>query len=144
MKEITAGAQSALSGSTSGSVDIVSSKSFSGNIEQLFDFCTASNGPDSRTDIIVIVCRSSFRYHLDVANSLRQRLAKVADSLALQARRGVASAHAPSALLETVVGYVPEGRGSIMILVPELGFQGGLKNVRGLLKHALYVGRGTQ
>lgn len=143
LKDITAVAQSALSGSTSGSADVVSSTSFSGDAGQLFDFCTARIGPDSMIDIVVVVSRSSFRYHLDVANSLRQRLAKVADSLALQARRGVASVHAASALFETVVGYVPEGRGSMMILLPEVGFQGGLENVRGLLKHALYVGRGT-
>jgi molybdopterin molybdotransferase len=143
LKKVSDKVQNALSGSKSGTVDIVSSKTFCGPAEDLFGSVASAD-----VDVIVVVCQSSFPgsfvYQLDVASSLRKHLVKVADTMALQARRGVASENAASALLETVVGYVPtaDGGGSMLILVPEEGLQGGLSNVRGLLKHALKVSRG--
>ena len=135
--DVTAPVQSALSGSKSGTADIVSTRIFCKDTDQLFDFCTSTVA-----DVHGVVYQASFRHQLDVATALRQRLVKVADVMALQARRGAAAEHAASALLETVVGYVPSDRGSMMIMVPEKGLHGGLENVRGLLKHALQVGRG--
>ena len=72
----------------------------------------------------------------------KQRLNKVADALALQARQGAASEDSRAALFEAVVGYAPEGKGAILVCLPEQGVGSGLANVRGLLKHALNVGRG--
>jgi molybdenum cofactor synthesis domain-containing protein len=145
LNQVSAVVKSALSGSKSGAVEIISEESFAGDAASLFDFC-AQDGDNHNdrgsVDVFVIVCNSTFRYHLDVATELRHRVRKVADALALQARQGAASECAASALLETVVGYVPTGRGSIMIMVPELGLQGALANVRGLLKHALEIARG--
>lgn len=145
LNQVSAVVKSALSGSKSGAVDIISEKSFAGDVASLYDFCAqdGDNHDDlGSVDVLVIVCNSSFRYQLNVATELRHRLTKVADALALQARQGAASECAASAVLETLVGYLPTGRGSIVIMVPEQGLRGALENVRGLLKHALKVARG--
>lgn len=150
LKKVAVKVQSALSGTKSGVAEIVASKTFCGSADDLFESATTSTTGEKQ-DVIVVVCQSSFPgsflYQLDVAACLRQRLVKVADTMALQARRGVASENAASALLETVVGYYKrqpsDGHtGVMLILVPEEGLEGGLSNVRGLLKHALQVARG--
>ena len=147
LNQVSAVVKAALSGSKSGVAGIVSERSYAGDAERLFEFCTASgggtgDGNNDSVDVFVVVCNSTFQYHLHVATELRYRLTKVADALALQVRQGAASECPASALLETVVGYVPMGRGSMMIMVPEQGLNGALGNVRGLLKHALEIGRG--
>ena len=78
---------------------------------------------------------------------LRNSVEKVADAIALQARRGAAEEDGTAALFETVVGYLhspTEGTpgGSMLIALPMNGLKGGLANVRGLIKHALNVARG--
>jgi molybdenum cofactor synthesis domain-containing protein len=131
----------ALSGSKSGSVSIVSKKVFTGDVKDLYSFAIDSKG----ADFIVVSCvtlEGSFSYNLDVASSLRGRLQKCADALALQARQGAASQDPIAALFEVVVGYAPEKQGAMMIFLPDRGVTGGLGNVRGLLKHALNVARG--
>jgi hypothetical protein len=47
------------------------------------------------------------------------------------------------AVFEVVVGLSPTGSGGIVIMLPEEGLDGGLGNVRGLLKHALQIARGS-
>jgi hypothetical protein len=142
LKTISARVGTALSGSKSGPVKIISQRSYSGEPNELFSF--AVNGQE-HTDVFVIVCHDfdgSYQYHLDVSSELRKKLHKVADAMALQARRGAASEDPSAALFETVVGSVREGHGAVMICLTEKGLHGGLQNVRGLLKHALKVGRG--
>lgn len=138
LKEISEQVQVALSGSKSGIANVVSSQQFAGEARDLFDVCTTNN----KGDVVVVVSQATFLHHLDVATALRQRLVKVADAMALQARRGAASQDAAfGALQETVVGYTGEGS-SMLVFLPQQGLQGGLQNVRGLLKHALRVARG--
>jgi molybdenum cofactor synthesis domain-containing protein len=135
--------QSALSGSKSGSATIVSKKLYSGPREDLYNFAIDSN----KADFIVVSCASfegSFQYHLAVSSALRRRLSKVADTMALQARQGAASQDPTSALFEAVVGYAPEERGAMLICLSDRGIDGGVANIRGLLKHALNVGRGKE
>lgn len=130
----------ALSGTSSGPATIISSRAFDGRPEELFDFVAK----EDNVDVHVVVCASypgSFRRHLDISNELVKRLEKVADGLALQVRRGAASEDATSAYFETVAGYVPNGRGAMLVCVSDHGLVGGLQNVRGLLKHALQVAR---
>jgi molybdopterin molybdotransferase len=133
-------AQSALSGSKSGTVMIVSKKSFVGSPDELYSLAVDSD----KADFIVVSCslfNGSFPYYLDVSSSLRQRLTKIADALALQARQGAAGQYPTAALFETVVGYAAEQQGAMMVCLPEQGLDGGLENIRGLLKHALNVSR---
>jgi len=61
--------------------------------------------------------------------------------MALQARQGAVSDNASAAILETIVGFVPE-HGAMLICVSERGMDGALQNVHGLLKHALKVDQG--
>jgi hypothetical protein len=131
----------ALGGSKSGSVSIVSKKVFTGALDDLYSFVIDSNN----ADFIVVSCVSfegSFQHHLDISSSLRGRLEKAADALALQARQGAASQDPTAALFEAVVGYAPEKQGAMLICLPDRGVNGGLGNIRGLLKHALNVARG--
>jgi hypothetical protein len=131
----------ALSGSKSGSVEIVCKKTFSGKLDELYTEIIDSNG----ADLVVVSCVSfqgAFPFHLDVAALLQRRLTKPAKALALQARQGAASENAIAALFEVVAGYVAEKPGAIVICLPDIGISGGLSNVRGLLKHALNVARG--
>jgi molybdopterin molybdotransferase len=133
----------ALSGSKSGSVTIVSSRVYSG---PALDFSEFGSKEEDDADILVVSCRKfdgSFRYHAELAHKLRAHLVKVADAMALQARRGAASQDPTTALFEVVVGFIPAGRGAIVIMLPEEGLDGALGNVRGLLKHALQIARGS-
>ena len=131
----------ALSGSKSGKVSIVSKKVFSGDLNDLYTFATDSNN----ADFVVLICMSfegSFQYHLDVSACLRDRLLKPADALASQARQGAATESPTAALFEAIVGYAPENEGAMVVCLSDRGMQGGLGNIRGLLKHALNVARG--
>ena len=98
---------------------------------------------DDVVDMHVVICASysgSFRHGINFSVELCKRLEKVADALALQVRRGAASKDAASALSETVVGYVPSGKGAMLLcLLLDGGLTGGLQNVRGLLQQALQV-----
>jgi len=134
--------ESAMSGSKSGSVRTVSARVYSGPAKNFLGFVKAK---DDDADILVVSCSKfdgSFRYYAELSHILRSSLTKVADSMALQARRGAASQDPASALFEVVIGFVPEGRGTNVIMLPEEGLDGGLGNVRGLLKHALTIARG--
>ncbi|GKZ01157.1 hypothetical protein MPSEU_001067100 [Mayamaea pseudoterrestris] len=133
----------ALSESKSGSRDVHMSRQIQfETADSIYDFL--KNNCDA-ADIHVVV---TFRFtgphlltHLALANRLRTRLTKVADALALQARIGAASQDPNTAFFEFVIGYIPDGRGSLVIYVPEQGLDAGLGYVRSLLKHALKVAR---
>ena len=141
---VTDQVRKALSGAKSGPVTIASSQMFSGTADELFDVVVAAG---DNVDVHVVTCAmypGCFRRHLDVSTELAKRLDKVADALALQVRRGSASENATAALFETIVGYVADGRGALLVCLPDNGLVGGLQNVRGLLKHALQVARPNQ
>lgn len=136
--------KSALSGSKSGSVSIVSSRVYSGPVLDFFGSGLVAEEDDA--DILVVSCckfDGSFRYHAELAQKVRATLVKVADAMALQARRGAATQDPTMAVFEVVVGLSPTGSGGIVIMLPEEGLDGGLGNVRGLLKHALQIARGS-
>jgi molybdopterin molybdotransferase len=138
--------KSALSGSKSGSVSIVSSRVYSGPALDFIESGSISAAEEDDADILVVSCGKfdgSFRYHAELAQKLRATLVKVADAMALQARRGAASQDPTMAVFEVVVGLSPTGSGGIVIMLPEEGLDGGLGNVRGLLKHALQIARGS-
>jgi molybdenum cofactor synthesis domain-containing protein len=140
LEQVASRVRVALSGTKSGPAEIVSSHTFAGEPDSLISFCSTRK---ENTDVICIVCQDypgSFLRNLDISNCLRTHLDKVADAMALQARRGAASADAPAALFETVVGFLPPS--SMVICVSEQGMEGALQNVRGLLKHALKVAKG--
>ena len=133
--------QTALCSSISGQVMIVSSSFFATEPDKLLPFCCSLN---INSDVICVVCqdyKGSFRRHLDICSNLRQGLSKIADAMALQARQGAVSDNASAAILETIVGFVPE-HGAMLICVSERGMDGALQNVHGLLKHALKVDQG--
>jgi molybdenum cofactor synthesis domain-containing protein len=133
----------ALSGSKSGPATMVSARTFASKPEELFDFVAS----EDNVDVHVVICASypgSFRHSLNVSTELCKRLEKVADAFAFQVRRGAASEDATSALFEAVVGYVPSGKGAMLVCLSDRGLTGGLQNVRGLLKHALQVARPNQ
>lgn len=135
--------QEALSGSKSGKVSIVSKKIYTDDLNDLYPSIVDSNA----ADFIVVVCpkyKGSFAFHLDVVAVLNRNVQKTAHSLALQAREGAAAEDATAALFEVMVGYAPENHGAMVILLPSNGLAGGLRNVRGLLKHAVNVARGKQ
>ena len=132
---------SALSGSKSGSAEIVCKKTFSGHLDLLHTEITDTND----ADLVVVSCVSfdgAFPFHLDVVTTVQCSLTKPAKALALQARQGAGSENAAAALFEVVAGYAPEKQGAIVICLPDIGVSGGLSNVRGLLKHSLNVARG--
>jgi hypothetical protein len=140
---VTDQVRKALSGTKSGPATIASSRTFAGKPEELFGFVAT----EDNLDVHVVTCASypgCFRAHLDISTELTKRLDKVADALALQVRRGAASEHATTALFETVVGYIPDGIGAMLVCLSDDGLIGGLGNVRGLLKHALQVARPNQ
>jgi hypothetical protein len=133
----------ALSGTKSGPVTIASSRTFSGKPEELLDFLASEDS----IDLYVVICASypgSFRDSLNISTELCKWLEKVADALAIQVRRGAASEDATSALFESVVGYAPNGKGTMLVCLSDRGLTGGLQNVRGLLNHALQVARQNQ
>jgi hypothetical protein len=132
----------ALSGK-SGSVTIVSSRVYSGPTLYFSEF---GSKEEDDADILVVSCHKfneSISYHAELAHKLRAHLVKVADAMALRVRRGVASQDPTTTPFEVVVGYIPTGRGMIVIMLPEEGLDGGLGNIRGLLKHALQIARGS-
>lgn len=139
--------KSALSGSKSGSISVSSTRTFSGPGEDLFNFVTQVPQSDFHV-VIGSNAKGSFKQNIATSVLLRARLTKVADAMALQARRGAANESPVAALFETVVGFVPHGvegkPGSILVFVPCTGLDGALSNVRGLLKHALEIARGTK
>eukprot|EP00536_Pseudo-nitzschia_multiseries_P001691 jgi/Psemu1/283203/fgenesh1_pg.22_\ len=128
----------------SSEVIVVSNKSFSGSIEELYSFAVKATSGD--VDLIVVSCvrfSGSFQYHLDVSKTLRNRLSKVANSLALQARMGAASQDPAAALFETVVGYFPNNNGAMLICIEDNGLEGALKSTRSLISHGLKKARGV-
>jgi molybdopterin molybdotransferase len=140
--DLAARVEKALSGSKSGSVSVTSSRTYSGPVDRFYNSIEEDD-----VDILVAACPKvpgSFRCHVKLASLLRQNLSKVADAMALQARQGAASQYPTAALFEVVIGYRPDGKGSIVILLPEEGLDEGLGNVRGLLKHALQTARGDR
>ena len=148
MTNISERVQNALSGSRSGAVKVVSCHEITGfpTSNMVAEFQKAKSG--EAVDIWVMACSGSFSYSLEVSQILRTSVGKVADTVALQARRGTAEENGTAALFEPVVGYLahPEEEeakpGCMLIALPTNGLQGGLANVRGLLKHALNVARG--
>ena len=134
--------KSALSGSRSGSAEIVSKKTFSASPADLYPFAVDSNN----ADLVVISCTAfpgSFKFHLDVSLSLREKLTKIADGMALQARRGAAGQDPAAALFEIVIGYAPDHQGAMIVCLPERGLDDALAQIRGLLKHGLNLSRGN-
>jgi molybdenum cofactor synthesis domain-containing protein len=140
---VTDQVRTALSGTKSGPATITSAQSFSGRPKEIFDVLLAGDN----VDLHVVTCAiypGSFRANLEFSTQVCQRLDKIADALALQIRRGAACEDPTASLFETVVGYIPNGRGSIVVCLADDGLVGGLQNVRGLLKHALQVARPNQ
>ena len=134
--------QSAFSGSRSGSIMVTACREFMGPADNLVSDFQKYNNAES-FDFWILVCLGSFLYNLDVSQVLRNNLEKVADAVALQARRGAASQDGTAALFEPIVGYLQNGGsdGCVVISLPANGVEGALDNVRGLLKHALNVAR---
>lgn len=125
-------------------VVVVSKKSFSGPLDQLHSFVVEDTPKD--VDLVVVSCvpfSGSFQYHLDVTNALRPKLSKVANSLALQARLGAAFQSPTTALFETVVGYLPQNGGAMVVCLHDDGLFGALSNVHSLISHGLRLARGT-
>ena len=101
-------------------------------------------------DVLILAHRGPWTAQLKLASHLRTRLRKLADSIALQARRGAASKAPIAALSEVVVGLfdasgdapLDSNRGErLVLLLPWEGLSAALENVRGLVKHALEVAR---
>ncbi|CAB9517918.1 Molybdenum cofactor biosynthesis protein [Seminavis robusta] len=134
----------ALSGSRSGSTFIASIENIDGSfsdVKKYFDDSHISN----QADFWVVACSGSFPYSLQVSEMIRGKVGKVADALALQARRGAAAQDGTAALFDPVVGFIKADKsdgGCMLIALPLKGLDGGLENVRGLLKHAVNVARG--
>ena len=144
VEKVCSKVQQALNGSDI-NVVVVTKRVFSGSLNTLYSFVVDEMSDD--VDLIVVSCVTfdgSFKHHLDVTSTLRQRLSKVAKSMALQARQGSASQDPSTALFEVVVGYVPriQQHGSMLICVQDNGIRGALSNVRGLIKHGLRVSAG--
>lgn len=142
-EELSASVENALSGSKSGSTVVVSFQQATAA-----DYKThLASPPANGAGIWVVACAGSFLFNLEVSQHLRtQVVGKVADAMALQARKGVASQDGTAALFEPIVGFVARDNkpqeGCMLIALPTKGVQGGLENVRGLLKHGLNVARG--
>ena len=144
VEKVCSKVQQALNGSDT-NVVVVTKRVFSDSLDTLYSFVVDEMSAD--VDLIVVSCVTfdgSFKHHLDVTSTLRQRLSKVAKSMALQARQGSASQDPSTALFEVVVGYVPriQQHGSMLICVQDNGIRGALSNVRGLIKHGLRVSAG--
>jgi molybdenum cofactor synthesis domain-containing protein len=163
--------EGAMNGSKSGPVHVVASQIYTGPVDRFY--ATLIHGmipdaPEPGVDLWVVIAKGNFQkhrgayhHHMMLAHQLRKNLSKVATSMALQARRGAAKQDPiVGALFEIVIGYVDiatprsangtvnsnpaeESNGSLLILLPEEGLDLGLQNVRGLLKHAVRVARGT-
>lgn len=146
--------QNAMSGSRSGSVSVLSSNIYRGSVDGLYDHLVSRTNKE--TDIHVVVYskfHQSLHSSLAFSKALSSNLTKLAPAMALQARQGAAAQDTTAALFEVVVGYMPPkesdgssintaANGSMVIHLPEEGLDGGLDNVRGLLKHAIEIARG--
>lgn len=145
--DIDARVAAALNGSQRGAAVVAASRVFSDPVDRFFTAVAEEEEQGGEgVDILVVACvkvPGAFRQHAKLACLLRRNLAKVADAMALQARRGAASQDATAALFEVVIGYRSDGRGCVVVLLPEHGLDAGLANVRGLLKHALRTARGV-
>jgi hypothetical protein len=147
MEEICGQIENALSGSKSGNAVVVTKATFKDvSTENLYPLILKLLC-QTDVDLVVVSCASfegDFPHHLSVSNTLNKNLSKHAVSLALQARQGAAAQQPQAALFEVVVGYMPGGKniGAMLICLPEIGLQGALSNVRGLLKHGLNLARG--
>lgn len=132
--------EKALSGFKNGSALVTSSRVYSDVVDR---FCSSIQEDD--VDVLVVACLKapgSFRYHIKLANLLRCYLTKVASSMALHVRQGAATQASTAAIFETVIGYRSNGRGSIVVLIPEEGLDQGLQNIHGVLRHAIRTARG--
>ncbi|GAX16941.1 gephyrin [Fistulifera solaris] len=143
MSELADRVASALSGSKSGSVTTVKCEQYGGPVNESFKCYLAEIGREA--DFVIVLSsasKDSFRRHSAAAAYIRSILAKPADSMALQVRRGSAAKNSGSAIFETVIGYFPvDDKGFLVVFLAEMGLEGGLGNVRGLVKHAVKIAR---
>jgi molybdenum cofactor synthesis domain-containing protein len=146
MSELADRVASALSGSKSGSVTTIGCEEYEGPMNESFKCYLAEKGREA--DVVIILSstpKGSFRRHSAAAAYIRSILAKPADSMALQVRRGSAAKNSGSAIFETVIGYFPVDEiGFLVVLLAEMGLEGGLGNVRGLVKHAIQIARNKE
>lgn len=143
MRELADRVSTALSGLKSGSIDLMGCKEYTGPMDESFKSYLAESGQDA--DFVIILSSSSkgsFRRHSVAAAFIRNILVKPAESMALQVRRGAAAKDSGSSIFETAIGYFPlDEKGFLVIFLAESGLEGGLGNVRGLVKHALQIAR---
>ncbi|GAX25236.1 gephyrin [Fistulifera solaris] len=146
MSELADRVAYALSGSKSGSVTTIKCEQYEGPIDESFKCYLEDKG--RQADFVVVLSstsKGSFRRHSAAAAYIRSILTKPADSMALQVRRGSAAKNNGSAIFETVIGYFPVNeKGFLVVLLAEMGLEGGLGNVRGLLKHAIKIARNKE
>jgi molybdopterin molybdotransferase len=131
--------EAALNGSKPGSATVQSVRIYSDLVDRFYGSITEDN-----VDVLVVACLKlpgSFRHYVKLANLMRRNLSKVANAMALLARRGAADQDSATAIFEVVIGYRTQGKGSIVILVPEEGLDSALSNIHGLLRHALQIAR---
>jgi MoeA C-terminal region (domain IV) len=131
--------ETALGGSKPGSASVQSVRIYSDLVDRFYGSIT-----EDSVDVLVVACLKlpgSFRHYVKLANLMRRNLSKVANAMALLARRGAADQDSATAIFEVVIGYRPQGKGSIVILVPEEGLDSALSNIHGLLRHALQIAR---
>jgi hypothetical protein len=124
---------------------ILSKRTFSGSLDQLKPLLSEETAKDM--DLFVVSCvqsSGSFQYHLDVKNILCQQLSKIANSFSLQARMGAAAQDPTTAMFETVVGYVPNKTGAMLVYLHENGVGGALSNTRKLITQGLLMARGKK
>lgn len=144
--ELAGRVAAALSGSKSGSVTVDGCKSYAGPLDESFKSFLAAAGKGA--DFVVVLSSSSkgaFRRHSAAAAFLRRTLFKTAESMALQVRRGAAAKDSRSAIFETAIGYFPTNeKGFLVLLLADSGLEGGLGNVRGLIKHAVQIARNNE
>lgn len=127
----------ALTGSKSGSVEMKSWNAEKATEYELWEIIV-----NAESDIFLLAAplKGRFRDNLCISTMLREKLQKIADGIAMQVRLGCASVDPHAAAFETVVGF--SGR-TLVVFLPEEGIEGGLKHVRGLLKHAVEIACGT-
>lgn len=135
--------EKALSGSKCGDMVVSSTRIFEGSPDQLYDF-VAKGGQADFHIVVGSSQRGSFSSNAAVSACLKSRLVKVADGIALQVRRCAAADSPLAALFESVVGLIEGNQKSLLVFVSPDGLDGGLSNVRGLIKHALEIARGTK
>mmetsp|Transcript_17528 Transcript_17528/g.31629 ORF Transcript_17528/g.31629 Transcript_17528/m.31629 type:complete len:682 (-) Transcript_17528:1485-3530(-) len=131
----------------SSEVTLVSFQSCNGSARELVDQLEASVSSTSRSlvNLHMVVCAPSipFPVMVEASNDIRKSpaLGKNADSMAMQARQGACSHDSISALFEPVVGYGSQQDGSLILYLPEKGLEGALRNIQGMMTHALHIGR---